>query len=153
MFCVLSWVYVCFILLLFFKSQWTIFQLCGTILLVFNQQRMKCLAQLHNAVTQVRLEPATPSVSSQALYHWATDLLCGFYVRPLIYYSVSFQFRNHLDGKEGAGSWCLVTISALWLFLMVLCVGLQCVTVVHVFPDHTHLRISIFCSIHTLINV
>ena len=32
---------------------------------------------------------------------------------------------------------CIVTITVLWLFLTVPCVGLQCVIVV--FPDHTHL--------------
>ena len=32
---------------------------------------------------------------------------------------------------------CIVTISVLWLFLMVPWVGLECVIVV--FPDHTHL--------------
>ena len=32
---------------------------------------LMCLAQEHKAVTPVRLEP---SVSSQALYHWATAL-------------------------------------------------------------------------------
>ena len=32
---------------------------------------------------------------------------------------------------------CLVTVDVLWLFLMVLWVGLQFVVVV--FPDHTHL--------------
>ena len=31
---------------------------------------------------------------------------------------------------------CIVTITALWLFLVVPSVGLQCVIVV--FPDHTH---------------
>ena len=31
---------------------------------------------------------------------------------------------------------CIVTINVLWLFLMVPCVGIQCVIVV--FPDHTH---------------
>ena len=40
---------------------------------------------------------------------------------------------------------CIVTISALWLFLTVLLVGLQCAIVV--FPDHTHLRFAnIFIS-------
>ena len=34
-------------------------------------------------------------------------------------------------------SWCLVTVSVLWLFLAVPKFGLQCVIVV--FPDHTHL--------------
>ena len=32
---------------------------------------------------------------------------------------------------------CIVTVNVLWLFLMVLWVGLQCVIVV--FPSHTHL--------------
>ena len=34
-------------------------------------------------------------------------------------------------------SWCLVTVSVLWLFLTVWWVGLQ--FVIEVFPDHTHL--------------
>ena len=33
--------------------------------------------------------------------------------------------------------WCLMTVSVLWLFLLVSWVGLQSVIVV--FPDHTHL--------------
>ena len=32
---------------------------------------------------------------------------------------------------------CLVTVNVLWLFLVVQCVGQQCVIVV--IPDHTHL--------------
>ena len=36
---------------------------------------------------------------------------------------------------------CIVTINALWLFLGVPGVGLQCVIVV--FPDHTHLLFAI----------
>ena len=32
---------------------------------------------------------------------------------------------------------CLVTVNVLWLFLLVPCVGLQCVIVV--FPEHTRL--------------
>ena len=35
---------------------------------------------------------------------------------------------------------CLGTFGVLWLFLTVLCVGLQCV--IMVFPDHTHLLFS-----------
>ena len=34
---------------------------------------------------------------------------------------------------------CNVTINVLWLFLTASWVGLQCVFVVHVFPDHTQL--------------
>ena len=33
-----------------------------------------CLAQGHNAITQVRLETVAPRVSSQALYHWEMRL-------------------------------------------------------------------------------
>ena len=36
---------------------------------------------------------------------------------------------------------CIVTINAMWLFLAVPWVGLQCVIVI--FPDHTHLLFSI----------
>ena len=35
------------------------------------KQRIKCLAQEHNTVPSVRLQPTTPQ-SSHALYHWAT---------------------------------------------------------------------------------
>ena len=41
-------------------------------------------------------------------------------------------------------SWCIVTASALWLFLTMQWVGMQCVIVV--FPDHTHL---LFLFIYT----
>ena len=34
-------------------------------------------------------------------------------------------------------SWCLLTVSVLWLFLTVPWVGMQCVIVA--FPDHTHI--------------
>ena len=37
--------------------------------------------------------------------------------------------------------WCIVTVIVLWLFLMVLWVGLHCVIVV--FPDHTHIILNI----------
>ena len=36
---------------------------------------------------------------------------------------------------------CIVTVNALWLFLTVPWVGLQCVSVV--FPEHTHLLFSL----------
>ena len=39
------------------------------------KQRIKCLAQGHDAVPLVRLRPATPQSLSQAPYHWATKLL------------------------------------------------------------------------------
>ena len=38
-------------------------------------QRIKCFAQGQKAVPLVRLEPRSPLISSQALYHWATALL------------------------------------------------------------------------------
>ena len=34
-------------------------------------------------------------------------------------------------------TWCIVTVSILWLFLTMACVGLHCMIVV--FPDHIHL--------------
>ena len=41
-------------------------------------------------------------------------------------------------------SWCLVIVIAMWLFLRVSWVGLQCVIVV--FPDHTHLLFNDICG-------
>ena len=45
--------------------------------------------------------------------------------------------KRELAALLWLSSWCLVAVSALWLFLMVPWVGLQCVIVV--FPHHTHL--------------
>ena len=56
---------------------------------------------------------------------------------------VSVKFCNHLDGEERAGFFALtvfLTASDLWLFLVVLWVGLRCVIVV--FPLHTPLHFS-----------
>ena len=39
------------------------------------KQRIKCLAQGHNAVPSGEAITPNPSISSQALYHWATRLL------------------------------------------------------------------------------
>ena len=47
------------------------------------------------------------------------------------------NFFSKLVSLLKLSSWCLVTITVLWLFLTVPWVGLQCVIVV--FPDHTHL--------------
>ena len=38
------------------------------------KHRIKYLAQGHNIVPPVKLEQSNPSISSQALYHWATSL-------------------------------------------------------------------------------
>ena len=60
----------------------------------------------------------------------------------VMHYFVSFLVCNHLEWKRELVvllllSWgCLVAVYALWLFLAVPWVGLQCVIVV--FPDHTH---------------
>ena len=45
----------------------------------------------------------------------------------------------HIDGEERAGSFTLslMAVSALWLFLMMPWVDLQCMS--EVFPGHTHL--------------
>ena len=61
----------------------------------------------------------------------------------LLYVGVLYSFSIILTGKRGLiallllSFGCLVTINALWLFLMVSLVGLHFVIVV--FPDHTHL--------------
>ena len=60
----------------------------------------------------------------------------------LSYFASFLALCNHLDWEERAGcftlsSWCLVTVTVLWLFLGVPWAGLQRVIVV--FPDHTHL--------------
>ena len=64
---------------------------------------------------------------------------------------VSFLVCNHLDTKEREqaallklSSWCLVTVSDMWLFLTVPWSDLQCVIVV--FPDHTHLLLDVLTS-------
>ena len=50
--------------------------------------------------------------------------------------------------RELVSSWCLVTVSVLWLFCTVPCVGLRCMIVV--FPDHNHLLFSIDCSTYRM---
>ena len=42
--------------------------------------------------------------------------------------------------------WCIVTFIALWLFLPVPWVDLQCVIVILIFPDHTYFLYSYYCS-------
>ena len=61
-----------------------------------------------------------------------------------MHYFVSFLVCNPIEEEETAGcfafvvlpSECLVTVYALWLFLTVPWVGLQCV--IAAFPDHTY---------------
>ena len=59
-----------------------------------------------------------------------------------MHYFMSFQICNHLEEEEKLVVFlllfysCHVTVNALWLFLTVPWVGLQCVIVV--LPDHTH---------------
>ena len=62
-----------------------------------------------------------------------------------MHYCVSFLvLQSYRRGRERAGYFallllsygCLVTVKVLWFFLMVPCVGLQCVIVV--FPDYAH---------------
>ena len=60
-----------------------------------------------------------------------------------IYAQGIYAADHHLNGEERAGcfallsSSCLVTVSVLWLFLVVPWVSMRCVIVV--FPDHNHL--------------
>ena len=52
--------------------------------------------------------------------------------------------KRELAALFQLSSWCLVTVSVLWLFFKVLWVGLQCVIVF--FLDHTHLLfLMLFC--------
>ena len=81
------------------------------------KQGLMCLAQGHNEVTPVRLEPATP-VSSQALNQWAT---------ALPYLSVddtSRQRVNRIDAKTNLcwehQSFCL---SVMWGLINILDTG------------------------------
>ena len=74
----------------------------------------------------------------------------------VIQFFVSVLFCNHLDGEERAGcfaiclsSWCLVTVSVMWFFLVVPWVGLWCVFVL--FPDHTHFLFYADCRIIPLL--
>ena len=73
-------------------------------------------------------------------------ILGGFVFVPcfVMHYFVFSSFAIILMGKRDLvvlfylSFCCLVTIIALWLFLMVPWVGLQYLIVVHVFPGHTH---------------
>ena len=39
------------------------------------KQRVKCLSQGHNAVPSDEAQTSNPSISSEALFHWAAALL------------------------------------------------------------------------------
>ena len=63
----------------------------------------------------------------------------------VMHYLLSFlvfllMSKRELVALLKLSSWCLVTVSVLWLFLTVPWVGLQLVIVG--FPDHTHLLID-----------
>ena len=72
-------------------------------------------------------------------------VLC--FVLALVFSNLCPSFAILLMGQRELidllllSSWCLVTVSILWLFLTVPWVGLQCVIVV--FPDLTHLLFSV----------
>ena len=72
------------------------------------------------------------------------EVLCSVFVLLRITYSVLSSFAIILTEKRDLvallylSSCCLMAVSVLWLFLMVLCVSLQCVIVI--FPDHAHLH-------------
>ena len=53
-------------------------------------------------------------------------------------YLLSFLVCNRLYEEERAGCFAFVAFSVLWLFLVMLRVGLQHVIVI--FPGHTHLH-------------
>ena len=66
-----------------------------------------------------------------------------------MHYSVHSSFAINLKMKRKLVALlvlshsCIVTINILWLFLMVLWVGLQCMIVV--IPEHTHLLFHSVC--------
>ena len=63
-------------------------------------------------------------------------LLCGHSS-----FAIIFKRKKKLVALLLLSYSCIVTINALWLFLTVPAVGLQCVIVV--FPDHTHIFIQL----------
>ena len=71
------------------------------------------------------------------------EVLCWFLVCITL---CPFYFCNHLDEEERAVcfslvfSWCLVTVTVMWLFLTMPWIGLRCV--IAAFPDHTHFFIT-----------
>ena len=66
---------------------------------------------------------------------------------PLPYFAIILKTKRKLIALLLLSYKCIVTINVMWLFLEVLWVGLQCVSVA--FPDHTHLllkeRLEIIC--------
>ena len=52
-------------------------------------------------------------------------------------FAIIWMLKRRLVALLSLSSWCLVTVSVLWLFLTLPTVSLQFVIVV--FPDHTHL--------------
>ena len=69
---------------------------------------------------------------------------CMFFFYSLLGVHPSFAViltrKRELVALLLLSTWCLVTVSDLWLFLAVPWVGLQFVIVV--LPDHTHLRLE-----------
>ena len=68
-------------------------------------------------------------------------LCLSLFCYALLYVHSSFAIilkrKRKLDDLLLLSYRCLVTVNALWLYLTVPWVGLQCV--IMVFPDHTHL--------------
>ena len=63
--------------------------------------------------------------------------------RPLTSFAIILTRTRELVALLKLSSWCLVTVNALWFFLAVPWVGLQCVIVF--FPDHTHFLSEFRC--------
>ena len=65
------------------------------------------------------------------------SLFCCRFLCVLSSFAIILTSNKELVALFYLSSWCLVTVSVLWLLLAVPFVDLKCVIVV--FPDHTHL--------------
>ena len=77
------------------------------------------------------------------ILHLFNVLLCRL-LCVLSSFAVILMSKRELVALLDLSSLCFVTAIVVWLFLMVPCVGLQCVIVV--IPDHTHFFVGIISA-------
>ena len=75
-------------------------------------------------------------------------MFCCSVICVLSSFAISLMGKRELVAFLCLSSWCLVAVSALWLFLTLPWVGLQCVVVV--FPIHTH-ALGVNVSFYTIV--
>ena len=71
---------------------------------------------------------------------WGVSL-CITLLSVLTSFAIILMEKRELVALLQLSSWCLGTASAMWLYLAIQWVGLQCVIVV--FPGHTRLLLSL----------